>query len=368
MPVYHLSGALRGSKLHEVWIADGIICYTQPESLPASGIEEIRGYIYPGLLDAHTHPGVSRTAEPVSDADVLERLAACRSLGVTAIRDCGGQRNPNDVFTKDVSPQGYPKVLHCGQHIARYKRYIRYMPIDVEPSQLPEEAARQAQASDGWIKIVGDWIDRSLGTQADLRPLWPREVLIDAVAAAHDNGARVAVHSFARSTIDDLLDASVDSIEHGTGMTPDHLLEARMRGILIDPTVCQISRFPEFAADAGSKYPVYRDTMLSMDAHRVEHIAMMVDVGVDFLMGSDTAPAHELRERGLPVELVTAVRNGIPPATVMAAASFAGRSRLGFSNWEQGAPADFVVYDNDPERDISAVLKPTHVLIDGILV
>jgi len=46
--------------------------------------------------------------------------------------------------------------------------------------------ATEARRGDGWIKLVGDWIDRSVG---DLVPLWSDDVLKAAIDAAHDNGA-----------------------------------------------------------------------------------------------------------------------------------------------------------------------------------
>ena len=55
------------------------------------------------------------------------------------------------------------------------------------------EVERQAGRGDGWVKLVGDWIDRSTG---DLGPVWPDDVLKDAVARAHELGVRVAVHVF----------------------------------------------------------------------------------------------------------------------------------------------------------------------------
>ena len=35
---------------------------------------------------------------------------------------------------------------------------------------------------DGWVKLVGDWIDRDIG---DLAPLWSDDVLKAAIDAAH---------------------------------------------------------------------------------------------------------------------------------------------------------------------------------------
>lgn len=106
--------------------------------------------------------------------------------------------------------------------------------------------------------------------------------------------------------------------------------------------------------------------MLGMDAVRREHLALMVETGTHFLMGSDTA--ENVGEVNLTDELVDAVEDGMPADIVMAAASFAGRERLGLPTWQDGAPADFVVYHDDPELSIDAVRTPAAVFIDGIRV
>ncbi|MDY5584350.1 MAG: amidohydrolase family protein [Arcanobacterium sp.] len=354
--IFHLSGTLRGSSRREIWIADGVIHYSKPDT--DSVVQEISGYIYPGLVDAHTHIGMSDKAEPVSDTEMRRRLAACARQGVTAIRDAGSQRDANEVIEA-----GMPKLLHCGQHIARPKRYTRFLASEVEPENFLSEIEKQCAVSDGWIKIVADWIDREAG---DLRPLWEENLFADAVALAHKLGKRVTVHSFAAETVEMLLAAGVDGIEHGTGMTFVQKQQAQQQGIVIVPTVNQISRFPEFAA-AGHRFPTYQKRMLEMDARRKEHLAELVAADSLLVMGSDTAEDVATPGRGLPQELIDAVRDGMPTEIVMRAASFVGRELLGFSSWEEGAAADFVVYQYDPERDINEVLHPQQVFIDGIL-
>ncbi|MDD7465548.1 MAG: amidohydrolase family protein [Actinomycetaceae bacterium] len=356
--VFHLTGTLRGTDLSDVWVADGRIHHRAPAVNDAREISELSGFIYPGLVDAHHHPGMSHSAEPVSDAQMLRRLEICRANGVTFIRDAGGQRNAGA-----VCGTGLPKVIYAGQHIARFKRYTRYLAVEVEPDDFVAEVQRQARAGTGWVKIVADWIDRSL-PEPDLAPLWPADILRDGVQAAHDLGAKVMVHTFAAQTVRSVLDAGVDCIEHGTGMDAEQMVEARERGILLDPTVFQVNRFPEFAA-AGARFPLYQRRMLEMHERLDERLEQMVQAKSLFVMGTDTA--ENVAERPLPVELVTAVDHGMPPSVVMKAASYGGRQLLGLSAWEDGAAADFVVYGSDPELDIQQVLHPQAVLIDGIL-
>lgn len=353
MTSYRLTGPLRGTDLAEAWIVDGAIRHSAPDG-PA---QTVAGWAYPGLVDAHAHPGLSYSAEPVADAEVIRRLDAARAAGVTTVREMGAQLD-----VARFAARGRTKAIRSGRHIARPKRYIRNVAAEIEPRELPDEVVRQAARGDGWVKLVGDWIDRTEGADSDLRPLWPRDVLADAVAAAHEAGAKVALHTFAVETVDDALEAGVDCIEHGSGMNEDQLREAARRGVILDPTVCQIGTFASIADRAG-KYPVYRERMLAMYRGRFDHFALMADVGAHFVMGTDTE--GEGKDRTLDVELRAAVDAGLPAGLVMAAASHSGRSLLGLPSWEEGAPADVVVYAEDPEKDIAAVSRPAAVFIDG---
>ena len=63
---------------------------------------------------------------------------------------------------------------------------------------------------------LGDWIDREVG---DLAPCWPVDVLTEAIAAAHEEGARVTAHCFEEESLHDFAEAGTDRIEHATGLT-----------------------------------------------------------------------------------------------------------------------------------------------------
>ncbi len=112
-----------------------------------------------------------------------------------------------------------PKIIRAGRHIARSKRYIRNYGWEIEPAELVAYVEQEARRSDGWVKLVGDWIDRDAG---DLTPCWPAEALNAAIARAHELGARVTAHVFGEHALPDLLAAGIDCIEHGTGIEPEH--------------------------------------------------------------------------------------------------------------------------------------------------
>ena len=80
-----------------------------------------------------------------------------------------------------------PRLIRAGRHIARPKRYIRDLGVEVEPEELVAEVERQAAAGDGWVKLAADWIDRDLG---DLAPVWPDDALGRGDRRARTSSAR----------------------------------------------------------------------------------------------------------------------------------------------------------------------------------
>lgn len=228
--------------VHGTWRVDGGVIRRVGDEETAPSV----GFIVPGMVDTHCHIGYSATGS-VSESEMAEQARATLASGVTVVRDCG--------VPLDNSPAARATGLHlirCGRHVARPKRYMRDLPLDVEDQrELPEVLTSMARTSDGWVKIVADWIDRSAGADSDLMPLWEPSVLSDAVCAVHEAGARVAVHAFSHRVIDSLIEAGVDDIEHGSGIDADQAAEIATRGIAVTPTLRQVELFKDFAAQAG---------------------------------------------------------------------------------------------------------------------
>jgi hypothetical protein len=106
------------------------------------------------------------------------------------LRDCGSPLDTTPLQARD----DLPEIIRAGRHLAGPSATSAGCPVDLDdPGLLPEHVAEQAAAGDGWVKLVGDWIDRGLG---DLAPLWPDDVLVAAIDAAHAAGARVTAHVF----------------------------------------------------------------------------------------------------------------------------------------------------------------------------
>jgi imidazolonepropionase-like amidohydrolase len=253
-----------------------------------------------------------------------------------------------------------PRLVRAGRHIARPKRYIRDLGVEIEPDELVAEVERQARSGDGWVKLAADWIDRSVG---DLAPVWPDDVLARAVARAHELGARVAAHVFGEDALAGLVAAGIDSIEHGTGLTDDLIREVRAKGIAVVPTLINIDNFPSIAASAQEKFPRYAAHMRALFATSRERIRTAHEAGVPIYTGTDAGGSLP---HGLVRDEIRALAGaGIPLPEVVAQASWRAREWLGLPGLVEGAPADLVVYDADPRHELGTLLTPQRMILRG---
>lgn len=317
-------------------------------------------FIVPGLVDAHCHVGYSKDG-PVDADEMVRQARATVASGVTLVRDCGVP-----VDNSCVASLVGPRLIRCGRHVARPKRYMRGLPVDVgEQRELPAVLSDMAARSDGWVKIVGDWIDRSDGVEADLMPLWDPSILREAVAAVHEAGARIAVHAFSHRVIDSLIEAGVDDIEHGSGIDADQAAEIAKRCIAVTPTLRQVELFADFAAQAGTKYPVYAATMRAMYERRREHFLMLLDQGVLLLQGTDSGGYQE--HGSIAGELDLWKRWGATSQAVIDASTWISQRYLGGPGLVEGGEADLLILDEDPRTDPLALARPTAVYVGGVL-
>ncbi|WP_152192918.1 amidohydrolase family protein [Georgenia satyanarayanai] len=357
----HLTGTIvvgDTAEIDECWVVDGRLTLDEP----ADPAREVEGWVLSGLVDVHCHIGLGPGgAVSVEEAEVQAK--ADREAGTLLVRDAGSPQDTRWVQQRT----DLPRLIRAGHHLARPKRYLRHYGRELDDvTRLPQAMAEEAASGDGWVKIVADWIDRSEGADSDLRPLWPADVLAEGVAAAHEAGAKVTAHAFSREVVDDLLDAGIDGIEHGTGMTADHIAEAARRRIPVTPTLLQVDHFAGFAAQAGAKYPVYARRMLAMHERRHAQVRAFHEAGVPLLMGSDAGGT--IAHGSLPAELAEVVRAGVPVLDVVAAASWRARDLLGVPGIREGAPADVVVYAADPREDVAVLERPQAVVLRGELV
>ncbi len=346
---------LPDGEARDLYVVDGRVTLE-----PQSGAETVaEGWIVPGLVDAHCHIGLDDHGA-IPDDEAEAQAVQDRDAGALLIRDAGSAADTRWIHDRD----DLPRLIRCGRHIARTKRYIRNYADEVEPGELAAAAAREARAGDGWIKLVGDWISRDEG---DLAPSFPADAFAEAIAAAHAEGARVTAHCFGHDVLPGLIDAGIDCIEHGTGLDGSLIDAMAARGTALVPTVMQLDKFPEYAEAGQARFPAYAATITDLHARRRATIMAAYDAGIPLYAGSVGGGVS--RHGNLAGEVLAMAELGMPPEYALGAASWRAREWLGWNaTLDEGAPADFVVYDRDPRADLTALLSPRRVVLRGAVV
>lgn len=335
----------------EWWVVNGEL-----SAEPVAGAVTVvdGGWIIPGLVDAHCHVGLGADG-PTEFDEAVAQAETERDVGALLLRDAGSPVDTRSMDDRD----DLPRIIRAGRHIARPKRYIPRLPIDVEDeSQLPAVVAEQARWGDGWVKLVGDWIDRGVG---DLAPLWSDDVLVEAIAAAHAEGARVTAHVFGEDALPGLVNAGIDCIEHGTGITDDVIAMMLEHGTALVPTLINIENFPGIA-DAAAKYPTYAKHMRDLYASCPARVAAAHDAGVPIFAGTDAGST--VAHGRIADEVAALATIGMSATDALGAACWDARAWLGRPALEHGASADLVCYTDDP-RELGVLDHPDVIVLRG---
>jgi imidazolonepropionase-like amidohydrolase len=313
------------------------------------------GFVLPGLVDAHTHPGAPEPGRPLDEAVLRADLLAHRDAGVTAVRVPGApSRLPGWVA---ADPQ-LPRVISAGPWLSTPGLFVPGWGRQVAEEDLPGAAAEEAAAGDGWVKLRGDWIvDEE--TVAEPR-LLPAGVLAAAVRRVHQAGGRVAIHAMHEVACRRAVEAGVDSLEHGMWLDRDLLPRMAAQGTALVPTYTPWAGQME---QIRALRPPARQWFLDGYSRLGPLTVAAHAAGVAVLAGTDFRPHGTIA-----AEVRHLAAGGLAPEAALGAACWTARRFLGLAGLGDGAPADFVVYDRDPLADLHVLGHPARVVLGGRLV
>jgi len=304
------------------------------------------GWLLPGLVDAHTHPGYTEVGGPLDHEVLRGHLHQHVDSGVTLIRAPGLAGDPPDWFGTDPD---VPRALHAGPWLAQHGQFFDGWGRRATHAELPDLAAGQA-ARTGWAKLIADW-------KTDDEHI-PVGVLRAVVERVHAVGGRVAVHSQQQAGGTAAVEAGVDSLEHGTWLDPGLLTRMAAQGTALTPTLSVLlNGVPVVTARPESEF---RSWYLAGVAAHPALIAAAAEAGVTLLAGTDSLPHGRIA-----VEVRALAAAGVPAHEALGAASWTARAYLGLPGLEVGAPADAVVYAADPRTDLDQLDHPLAVILRG---
>jgi imidazolonepropionase-like amidohydrolase len=308
------------------------------------------------LVDTHAHLALASPAPESASATERVRASANAHLeaGVLAVREPGSP----DHASFGIGPHlGLPRVITAGQFLAPAGHYLENLARDASEEELPAAAEDEARKSGAWAKVIGDWID----ADGRFTPNYRTGALAEAARRVHAIGGRIAVHATTAASIESAIEAGFDSIEHGVGLSDEHISAMAAHGTVLVPTLIILPGITEWMQRMGLPAHVLRPTLNALKRHP-EMTRRAAEAGVMVLAGTDAGMGPHGMVR---TEIGLLQAAGIAQEQALGAGSWIARRFLGFAGIAEGAPADVVAYSSDPRHDPEALSRPVLRILDG---
>ena len=342
------------------------------ESRGAKRLELEGTTILPGLIDAHVHFYSSKDEGVTSWASVPDTLAVLRGAGdlrrllysgFTAVRELGTK---GGVHLAQAVAEGSiegPEVISCSRALAQTGE-------DDDPPAFPLEIAQQLAsytyfcdgpwecrravrkvARDGG-KVVKFYASGAFSRGGRIKPNFTKEEIHAIVDESRRLDLKVAAHAYGEEALGNVVEAGVDSIEHGLGLTPRIASEVAKKGIYYLPTLVTYS------------HPTYKNRYNELvKRHLSEDMEVAKEHGVKVVMGSDIV-GDAARPHGRNYEEIAAEAKFLGNREALVAATSRAADCVGLESsgmLGEGLRADAVIVRGNPIADIEA-LAPENVL------
>jgi len=347
--------------------------------------------LLPGFIDAHVHlSGQSSTDWYRDFFNGIMRFPAEQALygahyakitleaGVTTVRDLGssdyislGLRN---AINAGMIPG--PRMLvanyaigatggHADQDPVPWQRIAVAGPIQGVcngPEECREAVRYQIKYGADVIKFMPSGGVLSLSDPVD-NPQLTQDEMNAIVSEAHNWGRKVAAHCHGDRAAKMAIAAGVDSIEHGSFLKDDTLLEMKKKHVYLVATLFAGAWVGEHLDTFPPAIAVKARAAAAQAQQMFQHA---VKIGVPLAMGTDAAvEPHGLNAR----EFALMTKNGLTPAQALMAGTANGADLLGLADkigtLAAGKSADIVAVAGNPLADIHATEHPVFVMKEG---
>ena len=329
--------------------------------------------VLPGMIDAHLHFFGSSTyslAEWVTVPEAMTALRAVRDMrkllwaGFTAVRDLGSKAGTYISQAERENVIEGPRVFASSKSLAQTGGDDDLTILPLEISQRlsysyycdgPWECRRAVRLClrDG-AEVIKVYASGSFAQGTKPRVQLTVEELKAIVDEAHRVGVKVGAHAYGEIALSNVIEAGVDSIEHGIGLTAELADAAKKKGIYYVPT---LSAFYAAKPSANAERDALIKRHLTDDMRLAKEHGLKIACGSDFV-GSETEP-HGQNYR----EVVNLARS-FGAGTALAAATKVGAELLGLEGGgmlRKGSRADLVMASGDPLQR-PEVLAPENIL------
>jgi imidazolonepropionase-like amidohydrolase len=329
--------------------------------------------ILPGLVDAHVHFFGTQKYGLAEWVMLPESLGALRSVsdmrkliqaGFTAVRDLGSKAATYLALAEAEGSIEGPTVIAASKSLGQTGG-------DDDPTNLPLHIAQELSYSyfaDGpWecrravrmclrdgAKVIKVYASGSFAQGNRPRPQLTVEELSAIVDEAHRVGVKVAAHAYGELALSNVIEAGVDSIEHGIGLTDEIASKIKKKEIYYVPTLAA------FYAAKPSASPV-RDALIKR--HLTEDMNLAKEHGLKIVCGSDYVGSLD-EPHGQNYREIVSLARFFGNETALTAATSLGMECLGIDNagkLANGKSGDLILVNGNPLENIES-LSPENIL------
>jgi imidazolonepropionase-like amidohydrolase len=310
-------------------------------------------WLAPAPLDAHVHLCLGAGPEGPAGA-----LAAWRAAGVAAVRDLG---NPPAKPAPAQAGEPPPLCLASGPGLGAAGEGGSWLAHKLAgPEEFARAAARAARPG-GWVKLFATGLlDFGRPGRVEHPLAVSGREMAAAVEAAHEAGARVAVHASGEAAVLAAARAGADSVEHGFFLGRGALERLAESGAAWSPTLAAVEAHaadPEGRHAPGVRANLKRIAGLQAQALRLGH-----ELGVRLVAGSDAGSYGLPHGRALWLELEAWLAAGLPPGEVFAACTGRAAQAVGLGGelgvLAPGARAWLLACRENPAANPLALAQP----------
>ncbi|HXC08493.1 MAG TPA: amidohydrolase family protein [Steroidobacteraceae bacterium] len=347
--------------------------------------------LLPGFIDAHVHLSMESNLDWYREwFNSIMRFPAEQALygahnakitleaGVTTVRDVGstdyislGLRN---AINAGQIPG--PRMLVSNYAIGATGGHADQDPVPPQrmavagtiqgvcngPEECREAVRYQIKYGADVIKFMPSGGVLSLSDPVD-NPQLTQDEMNAIVSEAHNWGRKVAAHCHGDRAAKMAIAAGVDSIEHGSFLKDDTLLEMKKKHVYLVATLFAGAWVGEHLDTFPPAIAVKARAAAAQSQQMFQHA---VKIGVPLAMGTDAAvEPHGLNAR----EFALMTKNGLTPAQALMAGTANGADLLGLADkigtLTVGKSADIVAVAGNPLADIHATEHPVFVMKEG---
>lgn len=352
--------------------------------------------LMPGLIDAHVHffgldgPDYARYFLSSEASQAIRAVRDARALleaGFTTVRSVGSRVDLELARAIEAGVVDGPRIIGAGQFVQRAGGPWE---LPALPPELAERLDMIFDGEDGARAIVRRRVAAgaltiklglSAGAPGAGEHAWGDDpatpvVNVSVVEAravvdeAHRAGLPVSAHAMGDAAVSLALDAGVDAIEHGHGISVRVLRRVRDQRVVVVPTLT--ASWLAAGGPVGATAPAGSPLRRHIDA-QVANMRHGLELGVRYAMGSDLIGPPHAPHGWNAMEYVLAVDTvGMAAIESLRAGLLVGAELLGLTGRvgriAPGYRADLVGVDGDPLADIWALRRVGLVVREGRIV